>query len=106
MEDAEEGLMFMQEMVELNRRQSQESDKQRLALTIKRKDVNKDLTLVGGPAQFGLQLTGSVKVTGKPVLTEPKEACSELTNVDMIKGNIAVIFRGNCMFIEKVIDYF
>ncbi|KAG8038685.1 hypothetical protein G9C98_000240 [Cotesia typhae] len=101
MEDAEEGLIFMQEVVELNRKKSQESDKQQLTLTIKRKDVNKDLTLVGGLAQFGLQLTESVKVTGKPVLTEPKEACSELTNVDMIKGNIAVIFRGNCMFIEK-----
>ncbi|XP_057333329.1 ER degradation-enhancing alpha-mannosidase-like protein 3 [Microplitis mediator] len=101
MEDAEEGLIFMQEMVELNRKQTQESDKQRLALMIRRTDIDKESILLGGPAQFGLQLTGSVKVTGKPVLTEPKEACSELTNVDMIKGNIAVIFRGNCMFIEK-----
>lgn len=60
-------------------------------------------------ASFGPSLTAT-PVTGKLVLasgvggtsTNPAEACGALTNADEIKGNIAVLYRGNCDFILKV----
>lgn len=102
-QDAEEGLMFMQEMVELSRRQAKESETRPEAVTYLRKDIEgfKEVTLIGGPAQFGPKLRGNSKIIGKPVLTEPAEGCDTLTNAKMIEGNIALVSRGNCMFIEK-----
>lgn len=102
-QDAEEGLMFMQEMVELSKRQAKESETRPIGVTYSRKDIEnfKDVTLIGGPAQFGSKSRNNNKIIGKPVLTEPPEGCDTLTNIKMIKGNIALVSRGNCMFIEK-----
>lgn len=55
-------------------------------------------------ASFGPKIT---TITGNLVLTNdsselPTEACNILTNNSAINGNIAVIERGNCFFVEKV----
>uniref|UniRef100_A0A0C9RV40 alpha-1,2-Mannosidase n=1 Tax=Fopius arisanus TaxID=64838 RepID=A0A0C9RV40_9HYME len=98
-QDAEEGLMFMQEMVELSRRQAQDEGVRPQTVTLIRE--GKEMSFVGGPAQFGPKLRGEKKIIGKPVLAEPSKACSEITNARMIQGNIALVSRGNCMFVEK-----
>lgn len=36
------------------------------------------------------------------VQASPLRACEQLTNEDEIAGTIAIIERGDCMFIEKV----
>ncbi|KAK0157873.1 hypothetical protein PV328_011562 [Microctonus aethiopoides] len=102
-EDAEEGLMFMQEMVELNRRQSQVSGTGRITITFTKKDstATNEVTILGGPAQFGPQLKDTTKIIGKPVFATPTMACDEIKNADKIYGNIALVLRGNCMFVEK-----
>lgn len=103
-EDAEEGLMFMQEMVELNRKSQEQLETGRLAVTFKRLDISpsKEVTIIGGPAQFGKKFKGSTWITGKPIFVQPSEACTQLENPEIIKGNIAMVSRGNCMFFEKV----
>ncbi|XP_015119637.1 ER degradation-enhancing alpha-mannosidase-like protein 3 [Diachasma alloeum] len=99
-QDAEEGLMFMQEMVELNRRQTQDEGIRPQTVTLVRSG-GKEMSFLGGPAQFGPKLRGEKRVVGKPVLVEPSKACEEITNAKMIEGNIALVSRGNCMFVEK-----
>ena len=41
---------------------------------------------------------------GNVVATVPNEACSAVTNPGAINGNIALIDRGNCAFVNKVIN--
>ncbi|KAG7203501.1 hypothetical protein KM043_013559 [Ampulex compressa] len=59
------------------------------------------ITLLAGPAHFGLDLQGSNKVTGKIVFTYPHEACSGPLNSESLVGKIVIMLRGSCMFIEK-----
>lgn len=70
--------------------------------------VNSPLNISGEyvvtTANFGPDLTS---ISGNLILatnnsTEPTEACGEITNGSAISGNIAVIERGNCTFVEKV----
>lgn len=43
-----------------------------------------------------------VQVSGRVVRASPLRACEQLTNEDEVAGTIAIIERGDCMFIEKV----
>lgn len=52
-------------------------------------------------ASFTKPLTPT-PVTGRLVLANDQEACAALTNAAAISGNIAVIYRGNCPFADKV----
>ncbi len=61
-----------------------------------------------GFAQFGAEVT-STPVTGKLVraidnTVSPNLACRPIINGDAVAGNIAMIDRGSCFFIEKVIN--
>ncbi|XP_026302101.1 ER degradation-enhancing alpha-mannosidase-like protein 3 [Apis mellifera] len=102
-QDSEEGLLFMQEMVEISKMQSQQSDTKPQAVTFVKPNTNPPqiITLLAGPAQFGLELQGLNKVTGKVVFTFPSTACTDLHNADKLTGKIAIMGRGSCMFIEK-----
>ena len=94
----------MQEMVEISKMQSQQSDTKPQAVTFVKPNTNPPqiITLLAGPAQFGLELQGLNKVTGKVVFTFPSTACTDLHNADKLTGKIAIMGRGSCMFIEKV----
>ncbi len=50
-------------------------------------------------ANFGPQ---SGNWTGDLVVADPLEACSAFNNSGAITGNIAILDRGNCTFVEKV----
>nr|CAD7393192.1 unnamed protein product [Timema cristinae] len=58
--DAEEGLMFMQEMVELTKSQSQQSDASPQAVVFKG-EKGADIVISAGPAHFGRELKGDKK---------------------------------------------
>lgn len=94
----------MQEMVEISKMQSQQSEVKPQAVSFIKPNTNPPqlVTLLAGPAQFGLELKGLEKITGKVVFTLPSTACTDLHNTDVLTGNIAIMGRGNCMFIEKV----
>ncbi|XP_029157312.1 ER degradation-enhancing alpha-mannosidase-like protein 3 isoform X2 [Nylanderia fulva] len=102
-QDSEEGLLFMQEMVELSKIQMQQPEtKPQTVMFIKpNSDPLEKVTLLAGPAQFGPELQNFDKITGKVIFTYPPAACTDLQNVDRLAGKIVIVNRGQCMFIEK-----
>lgn len=103
-QDSEEGLLFMQEMVELSKMQTQhpETKPQTVTFVKPNTDPPEKVTLLAGPAQFGPELQSFDKIAGKVVFTYPPAACTDLLNADRLAGKIVIMDRGNCMFIEKV----
>ena len=55
-----------------------------------------------GPAQFGYDLKQKPAITGILHLAEPFKGCSEIINSDRVRGKIAILERGECMFVDKV----
>ncbi|KAK3866003.1 hypothetical protein Pcinc_028431 [Petrolisthes cinctipes] len=105
-DDAEEGLLFMQEMIELSKLQQEQPENPPRVVSFLNPNELKDghpttTTIQAGPAQFGLDLKGDVQVSGRVVQASPLRACEQLTNEDEVAGAIAIIERGDCMFIEK-----
>ena len=73
-----------------------------LPLTVK---VQAPASLVGdlttSPATFGVPFD-STSVTGNVVVSDPVDGCATLANPSEIAGNIALIERGDCFFVDKV----
>ena len=42
------------------------------------------------------------QVEGEVVIAEPYHACTDLVNEKELKGKIALMVRGECMFVDKV----
>lgn len=64
---------------------------------------NQVLILKAGPSQFGVNLIGTQKVQARTAVVEPFHACSELImSRKSLEGKIALIERGECMFVDKV----
>lgn len=96
--------MFMQEMVELSKLQPQETDAPPQAVSFSIKDANdkaRKMSVQAGPAHFGTVLTGNKKVTAETVIVQPFKGCTDLNAPDEIKGKIAIVERGDCMFVDK-----
>ena len=55
---------------------------------------------VEGAFTAPLSLTGPV--TGTVVYIEPNDACNPIQNAAALKGNIALIDRGTCFFVDKI----
>jgi len=99
-EDGEEGLMFMQEMIDLSKHQATttESPPKQVSFEI---DGQKH-SLQAGPAQFGKDLKAGLKVTGGVVMANHIRACGgSLQNGESMWGKIVIVERGDCMFVEK-----
>ena len=115
---AQEGLVFMQEMIELNAQAEKLVDEENTNIryvTILSETIK--LAVLGGPAQFGVDFSRG-PVVGQlakgsffdlifvcilsNILVHPYNGCSMPENKDEITGRIAVIKRGDCMFAQKV----
>nr|XP_033772037.1 ER degradation-enhancing alpha-mannosidase-like protein 3 isoform X2 [Geotrypetes seraphini] len=100
--DAEDGLRFMQEMIELSSQQQKEQQLPPRAVQIVSHPYFGRVVLTAGPAQFGMDLSKYlIGARGFVAAGEPYNGCLEITNSDVIKGRIALIQRGQCMFAEK-----
>lgn len=100
-EDAQEGLLFMQEMIELAKQQNQQDQHMR-SVVFALPSTNVRMVLQAGPAQFGKDLgKKSNEVEGQLVLVEPLKCCGNIQNGEHLNGRIAVMERGECMFVEK-----
>uniref|UniRef100_A0A8C5H3Q0 alpha-1,2-Mannosidase n=1 Tax=Gouania willdenowi TaxID=441366 RepID=A0A8C5H3Q0_GOUWI len=98
---AEDGVRFMQEMMELSSQQQKEQLPPR-AIQIVSHPFYGRVVLTAGPAQFGTDLSkSSTGVRGFVTVAEPYSGCSEIANAEYIQGNIALLQRGQCMFAEK-----
>ncbi|XP_021053052.1 ER degradation-enhancing alpha-mannosidase-like protein 3 isoform X7 [Mus pahari] len=99
--DAEDGLRFMQEMIELSSQQQKEQQLPPRAVQIISHPFFGRVVLTAGPAQFGLDLSKHKETRGFVASSKPYNGCSELTNPEAVVGKIALIQRGQCMFAEK-----
>jgi hypothetical protein len=61
------------------------------------------MVLSAGPAQFGLDLSNiEDSIDGNVILSQPVCGCKwPLSNRALINGKIAIVERGDCMFIDK-----
>uniref|UniRef100_A0A674CXG4 alpha-1,2-Mannosidase n=1 Tax=Salmo trutta TaxID=8032 RepID=A0A674CXG4_SALTR len=91
---AEDGMRFMQEMMELSSQQQKEQLPPRAVQIISHPFFGR-VVLTAGPAQFGIDLSKSI--TG----VSPYSGCAELSNAAFVQGRIALLQRGQCMFAEK-----
>ena len=108
--DAQNGLIFMNEMLDLSKENNfyiKNEDYKPVSLAVfKQKYVKKNLSYLGGPAQFGLDLKQSVGLFGLMEISNPIEACTSnlgfFKNKDNIQKKIVLARRGSCLFIDKV----
>ncbi|KAG5898085.1 hypothetical protein JTB14_001789 [Gonioctena quinquepunctata] len=103
--DAEEGLVFMQEMVELSKLQAQQPEPLSQAVSIPMVDDKGEkqiMVLPAGPSQFGKNLKSDQHVTAQTLLVRPFRGCDDITVPEFVKGRIAIMERGDCMFVDKV----
>lgn len=107
-QDAEEGLLFMQDMVELSKTHTKQL--QPLPLIVSFNVPNsappQESSVMAGPAQFGHKFKKNEKFEGKVIFANPSTACEDLINVKQALGSIVIVERGNCMFVDKVCDFF
>ncbi|XP_020650757.3 ER degradation-enhancing alpha-mannosidase-like protein 3 isoform X3 [Pogona vitticeps] len=100
--DAEDGLRFMQEMIELSSQQQKEQQLPPRAVQIVSHPFFGRVVLTAGPAQFGMDLSKHKSGTrGFVAVSKPYNGCSEITNPEALNGKIALMQRGQCMFAEK-----
>ncbi|XP_012877275.1 PREDICTED: ER degradation-enhancing alpha-mannosidase-like protein 3 isoform X2 [Dipodomys ordii] len=99
--DAEDGLRFMQEMIELSSQQQKEQQLPPRAVQIVSHPFFGRVVLTAGPAQFGPDLSKHKETRGFVASSKPYNGCSELTNPEAVMGKIALVQRGQCMFAEK-----
>ncbi|ESO10788.1 hypothetical protein HELRODRAFT_109117 [Helobdella robusta] len=105
-DDSHDGMLFMQEMIELSKYQSKEVPLEPKVVQLISPPMYGDIILKAGPAQFGMRLKEHFGVgwlvEGKLQMSEPADGCTALTNAgEMLKGKIVIVERGSCMFIDK-----
>ena len=105
-QDSEEGIIFMQEMIELSRQQSQSPAKESVPKRLAFKHNNVLTALSAGPAQFGREIVGDFSVEGDIVVADPIKACESVSNGNEFWGKIVVVERGSCMFVGKIRTFF
>lgn len=109
-EDAETGILFMTEMLELSKQQDFQlksnlyvEDYRPMSVVLMSEPYNGEKEFYAGPAQFGYDFKQNYGVFGKLVRAEPFNACSELKYSDKMTlvDKIIVAKRGDCIFIDK-----
>lgn len=98
-EDAERGLVFMQEMVELSK--SNTIPKTQLQEVSFQGPKGESRALKAGPSHFGPELTGDMTVVQRVVFANPSKVCTTLKNPQELRGRIAIVERGDCTFVDK-----
>ncbi|CAF1398312.1 unnamed protein product [Rotaria sordida] len=105
-DDAENGLIFMQEMIELtnNTNTFENSLTYHLPLTVIPlviPSLEKAVSFIVSNAQFGKQLHDTQGIFAQLYIVEPYSACSEILFSHYVYSRIGIVRRGDCMFIEK-----
>ncbi|CAF3499124.1 unnamed protein product [Rotaria socialis] len=107
-EDAEDGLLFVQEMVNLMKTtglgQASLESNHHMPLSViplVTPPLGKLVSLTVGCAQFGKQLHGKLGIFAQLHVAQPFSGCSQLFFPHHHYSRIAIVRRGDCMFIEK-----
>lgn len=103
-EDAEEGIQFMEEMVSISSRQLEKSEDQLRTVGFTSPKTGIKVSLPAGPAQFGPDLNSdTASVSSAAIKIDPFRGCETPSDesVVKVKGKIAIVERGDCMFVQK-----
>ncbi|CAF2956774.1 unnamed protein product [Rotaria sp. Silwood2] len=108
-EDADDGLIFIQEMIEFMKNingigPSSLENKNHLPLVViplVTPPLTKLVSLTVGSAQFGKQLHGKLGIFAQLYVAQPFSGCSQVFDPYHLYSRIAIVRRGDCMFIEK-----
>ncbi|XP_067662725.1 ER degradation-enhancing alpha-mannosidase-like protein 3 isoform X1 [Haliotis asinina] len=100
-EDAEDGMKFMQEMIELSKTQSPEAQHDPMFVQLVSAPYYGSVYYRAGPAQFGYDLKVSPPIQGQLAIASPFKACSPMVNPQAVQGKIVLLERGDCMFVDK-----
>ncbi len=110
--DGEEGLLFMQEMIELSKQSSEQALPETPPKLVSFRnpsavegETGTVAALYAGPAQFGKLIQDGYELSGKLTLADPATACKDISNGDRFKGKIVLVSRGDCMFIGESINF-
>ncbi|KAL5250938.1 hypothetical protein ACHWQZ_G016615 [Mnemiopsis leidyi] len=98
-----EGVIFMKEITEHAKEMSRVAQQQSVApreLFVQSLLNRETATFEAGRAQFGPDLTDGMRVAGTAELAQPADGCSVIIN--RLAGKVAIVHRGNCMFVDKV----
>ena len=112
----------MQEMIELSKQQTEEMPETPAKIVTFLDSDGREVRYTAGPAQFGKLIEDGytvrrgkilfsqnienqsfflLQLTGTLVKTDPLTSCTELSNAKDLKGKIALVKRGDCMFIGR-----
>ncbi|XP_071111554.1 ER degradation-enhancing alpha-mannosidase-like protein 3 isoform X1 [Haliotis cracherodii] len=100
-DDAEDGMKFMQEMIELSKTQSPEAQHDPMFVQLVSAPFYGSVFYRAGPAQFGYDLKVSPPIQGKLAIASPFKACSPMASPHTVQGKIVLLERGDCMFVDK-----
>eukprot|EP00105_Crassostrea_gigas_P002096 XP_011414505.1 PREDICTED: ER degradation-enhancing alpha-mannosidase-like protein 3 [Crassostrea gigas] len=102
-QDAEDGLEFMKEMIELSQNAQHEHQQEPMTVQFISYPFHGSVSLRAGPAQFGYNLKVKPPILGHVAVVQPYDACRPLQNPRDLEGKIGLLERGSCMFMDKVI---
>ncbi|CAF2734206.1 unnamed protein product [Rotaria sp. Silwood2] len=105
-DDAENGLIFMQDMIELIKETNtfENSLTHHIPLNVIPliiSSLENPFSFNVAPAQFGKQLHDTQGIFAQLYVVEPFSACSEILFSHYVYSRIGIVRRGDCMFIEK-----
>ncbi|CAL1540392.1 unnamed protein product [Lymnaea stagnalis] len=98
---ADAGLEFMQEMISISQAQQLESQHEPMYIRLMSDPFNGGVVFRAGPAQFGYDLNKNPPIRGQLAIARPFKGCTNIENVDEIRGKVVIVERGDCMFVDK-----
>lgn len=101
-EYAEEGSIFMHEMIELSKQPLAATKQPVRTVQVMSAPYFGTLMFPAFPAQFGSEIEDDLVGTiADIIVASPYRGCGNLLNGNKIRGKIALVERSDCMFIEK-----
>ena len=104
-DDAEEGIMFMQEMIALSKEQLQKSQEDLRSVQFTSPKTGVKIALPAGTALFGVDVNDWGHGLYAPaVKIDPFHGCEvrpDHNHIRNVEGRIAIVRRGDCMFVQK-----
>lgn len=98
--DAERGLLFMQEMMELSKQPTINVPTELQAVFFRKPDNTYEI-LMAGPSHFSPKMRTDEALRLQLAYAQPFTLCAPLENEDALRYRMAVVQRGDCTFVDK-----
>ena len=104
LEDAEEGIQFMQDMINLTKQQAFKGEQELRSIEFSSPKTGVKMNLPAGPALFGPEINErGYGASAATFIVNPISGCDfdALTSKEGVRDKIAITKRGDCMFVNK-----